>query len=154
MTLRASHAPRSAHPYPLILAIALGGACGDPNRAPRSNAHSAVGRVAFSCGELDLYDLDAIMSGGAFEGLCSDVPVGTWKQVAADLRAATTCDHQGDYVPDPDEACDIAACANRLMDGAAASTCEDFSAFATALQTAECARLSYYTTMRYEVFPC
>ena len=126
--------------------------CADP---PEPSPPSRTGpplQAPFTCGDVDLYDIDAILSGGALEGKCSDVPIGTWRRIAADLREATRCDHAPDYVPDPDEACDIAACANSLYAGAAASTCDDFTALDEAMRSPPCG--PFFVVYSYRLLPC
>lgn len=146
---------RTSRPYPLLLAAvgALTVRCGRPTSPPSPTRGTDAEQTAFTCGELDLYDLDAIVSGGAFEGKCTDVPVGTWRRVAADLRAATQCDRGADYEPDPREACDIAGCANSLFAGAAAATCADLTAFAEAFLAPEC-RVRDVDLHGFRLLPC
>jgi hypothetical protein len=147
--------------FPFLRRLARTGAivCISAGCVPAREPHQPTARrvlptqAPFACGDLDLYDLDAIMDGGAYEGKCADVPVGTWQQVAADLREATRCDHAPDYVPDPAEACDIAACANNLYEGAAASACDDFTAFNEAANALPCGNL-FLLYGSYRLLPC
>lgn len=82
----------------------------------------------FECGELDYFDLDALYAGGAIEGRCSDVPVGTWRAVAAHLREHVPCPKLDERVAaDPQLACDLAECGNLLLKAAARTSCSDFS---------------------------
>jgi hypothetical protein len=83
----------------------------------------------FACGEVDLYDLAALFSGGTFEERCSDVAEGTWVEVAGYLREHVPCNYAELAMTDRAVACDVAACANSLVDSAARSTCDDFGPF-------------------------
>ncbi len=96
--------------------------------SPASPAVDSATGGPFACGELDFYELDALYAGGAIEGRCSDVPVGTWRTVAAYLREHVPCPKLDERVAaDPQLACDLAECGNLLLKAAARTSCSDFS---------------------------
>jgi hypothetical protein len=81
----------------------------------------------FACGDLDFHDLNALYAGGAVEGMCSDVAVGTWRAVAAHLRKHAPCPGSAELIAaDPQLACAIAECGNLLLSLGAKVSCSDF----------------------------
>jgi hypothetical protein len=109
-------------------------ACGDASPPSGSSARPGVSATGaalsgpFACGDLDFYDLDALYAGGAVEGRCSDVAVGTWRAVAAHLREHAPCPTAADRIAaDPQLACDIAECGNLLLRLGANGSCADFA---------------------------
>lgn len=98
----------------------------------------------FECGEIDVFDLEAIEAGGALEGSCSSDPPGTWLAVAAKIRAESECG-DGCVISDPEALCLFAACANAYFEAGARSTCEDVSAIVEAMfDTVACDHASRY----------
>jgi hypothetical protein len=104
--------------------------------APPPTAKGAIQRggrpeptAPFTCGEIDAYDLAAIMGGGPFEERCSDVAEGTWREVAAYLRENAPLDTTEPALLDPSFECTLASCANLLFESAARSTCGDVSPY-------------------------
>jgi hypothetical protein len=86
----------------------------------------------FECGEIDVFDLEAIEAGGALEGSCSNDPPGTWLAVAAKIRTESECGEVC-VVSDPEALCLFAACANAYFEAGTRSTCEDVSTFVEAM---------------------
>jgi hypothetical protein len=123
--------------YRSLLCGSLAGvlcACGDapPPSGPSARAEVSAADPAlsgpFACGDLDFYDLDALYAGGAVEGRCSDVAVGTWRAVAAHLRKHAPCPGSAERIAaDPKLACDIAVCGNFLLSLGADVSCSDFA---------------------------
>jgi hypothetical protein len=109
-------------------------ACGDasPPSGPSARAEVSAADPAlsgpFACGDLDFYDLDALYAGGAVEGRCSDVAVGTWRAVAAHLRKHAPCPGSTERIAaDPQLACDVAECGNLLLSLGEEGSCSDFA---------------------------
>jgi hypothetical protein len=105
-------------------------------RPPRTGAGSSAFQRGsrepahpFACGEIDFHGLAALYAGGPFEERCSDVPDGTWIELAEYLREHFPCNYAELAMTDRAVACDVAACANSLVDSAARSTCDDFGPF-------------------------
>lgn len=120
-----------------------------PDTSHMSARHAARGRDydprhPFECGEIDLFDLEAIEAGGALERGCSNDVRGTWLAVAEKMRTEANCGEEC-AIDDPELQCILAECANALFDAGARSTCEDFSPFVEALVFSDaCNRADYY----------
>jgi hypothetical protein len=101
-------------------------------------------RHPFDCGEIDLFELEAIHAGGALERGCSNDVRGTWLAVAAKMRTEANCGEDCD-VDDPELQCVLAECANALFDAGARSTCDDLWPFVEAAVFSDaCNRADYY----------
>jgi hypothetical protein len=101
----------------------------DTDWPPHQRGRGYIPELPFLSGDIDFFDLAAIYAGAPFEGRCSPIPEGTWRNVAAQMRERYACEDFAELAAEPSVSPALAACANELFSVGLLTSCSELSVY-------------------------